>query len=41
MKNGYLRRREMIKFLVDLALATIGAAIIATPLIIYFWEMKP
>lgn len=31
----------MIKFFVDLALATIGAAILATPLIIYFWEMKP
>jgi hypothetical protein len=31
----------MRKFFVDLALATIGAAILAAPLIIYFWEMKP
>ena len=31
----------MRKFLVDLLLATIGAAILAAPLIIYFWEMKP
>jgi hypothetical protein len=31
----------MRNFLADLALATIGAAILAAPLIIYFWEMKP
>jgi hypothetical protein len=31
----------MIKFLVDLLLATIGAAILAAPLIVYFWDMKP
>ena len=31
----------MHKFLVDLLLAIIGAAILAAPLIVYFWEMKP
>jgi len=31
----------MKKFLIDLALATIGAAILAAPLIVYFWGMKP
>ena len=31
----------MIKFFVDLTLAIISAAILATPLIIYFWNMEP
>ena len=31
----------MKKFFVDLLLAIMGAAILAAPLIIYFWEMKP
>ena len=31
----------MHKFLLDLLLATIGAAILAAPLIVYFWGLKP
>jgi hypothetical protein len=31
----------MKKFFVDLLLAIMGAAILATPMIIYFWNMDP
>lgn len=33
--------RALLKFAVDLALATLAAAILAAPLIVYFWEMSP